>query len=152
WFDDLAAGGRYARRSIIIFRTVLRAALADAVEEGLLRRSPAARVPMPKVVAKPERAREVDAWKEDQVDVFLATIEGHRWAWPPRLAVLYGLRRSELPALKWDDVDFDRRTVTIDEGLVEVHGRPVWTEGKTARSRRTFGIDADTAGHFASHR
>ena len=28
----------------------------------------------------------------------------------------------------------------------------MWTEGKTARSRRTFGIDADTANHLASHR
>src|SRR4051794_6062023 len=43
---------------------------------------PAARVPMPKVVAKPERVREVDAWDEDQIDVFLATIEGHRWGAP----------------------------------------------------------------------
>jgi integrase len=64
----------------------------------------------------------VAAWDEDQVDVFLATIEGHRWAAPLRLAVLYGVRRSELLALKWDDVDFDRRTITVDEGLVEVHG------------------------------
>ncbi len=139
WFEGLATDGRFARRSIVIFRTVLRAALVDAVEEGLLRRSPAARVPMPKLVAKPPR--EVSAWDEDQVDVFLATVEGHRWAAPLRVAVLYGLRRSELLALKWDDIDLDRRTITIDEGLVEVHGRPVWTEGKNARSRRTFGID-----------
>src|SRR3954454_15356797 len=38
WLESLAADGKFARRSIIIFRTVLRAALADAVEEGLLRR------------------------------------------------------------------------------------------------------------------
>jgi integrase len=152
WLDGLAADGKYARRSIVIFRTVLRAALADAVEEGLLRRSPAARVPMPKVVAKPERAWDVAAWDEEQVEVFLATIEGHRWAGPLRLAVLYGLRRSELLALKWDDVDLVRRTITIDQALVEVHGRPVWTDGKNARSRRTFVIDADTAAHLASHR
>jgi integrase len=138
WLDGLASGGEYARRSIIIFRTVLRAALADAVEEGLLRRSPAARVPMPKVVAKPEREREVPAWDEGQVDTFLEAIEGHRWAAPLRLAVLYGLRRSELLGLRWKGVNLDRRTVTIDAGVVEVRGRPVWTEGKNARSRRTF--------------
>src|SRR6516164_7262128 len=44
WLDDLAAAGQLSRRSIQICRTVLRAALADAVEDGLLRRSPAARV------------------------------------------------------------------------------------------------------------
>ena len=152
WLDGLASGGMYARRSIIIFRTVLRAALADAVEEGLLRRSPAARVPMPKVVAKPEREREVQAWDEGQVDTFLAAVEGHRWAAPLRLAVLYGLRRSELLGLRWEGVNLDRRTITIDAGVVEVRGRPVWTEGKNARSRRTFGIDGDTGSRLGAHR
>lgn len=61
WIDDLAAAGRLSRRSVQICRMVLRAALADVVEEGLLRRSPAARVPKPKVVVKPEREREVEA-------------------------------------------------------------------------------------------
>jgi integrase len=107
---------------------------------------------MPRTVAKADRAREVQAWDEAQVDTFLDTIAGHRWAGPLRLAVLYGLRRSELLALKWDDVDLDARTITVDQALVEVHGRPVWTEGKNARSRRTFGIDTDTAGHLGAHR
>jgi integrase len=152
WLESLASGGVYARRSVQIFRMVLRAVLADAVEEGLIRRSPAARVPMPRTIAKADRAKEARAWDEAQVDTFLDTIAGHRWAGPLRLAVLYGLRRSELLALKWDDVDLDARTITVDEALVEVHGRPVWTEGKNARSRRTFGIDTDTAGHLAAHR
>ena len=55
WLDGLAAAGDLSWRSIQICRTVLRAALADAVEEGLLRRSPAARVPMPRTVAKPPK-------------------------------------------------------------------------------------------------
>jgi hypothetical protein len=52
---------------------VLRAALADAVEEGLLRRSPAARVALPKVVVREPTAEEVDAWDEAQVRAFLPT-------------------------------------------------------------------------------
>jgi hypothetical protein len=39
WIDGMAAGGVYARRSIQIFRMVLRAALDEAVAEGRLRRS-----------------------------------------------------------------------------------------------------------------
>ncbi len=52
WLDGLAAGGRLSRRSIQILRMVLRAALDDAVATGELRRSPAARVGMPKQVTK----------------------------------------------------------------------------------------------------
>ncbi len=152
WYEELAAGGVLNKRSITIVRRVLRAALEDAVDEGLIRRNPAARVPVPKKVVKPERTKEVDAWDEDQVRKFIAAIKGHRWAGPIRLSTLYGLRRSELLALRWDDIDFDERTVRIDEALIEVEGRPVFTEGKNERSRRTFGIDADTAAHLAAHR
>src|SRR4051812_4951127 len=43
WIGGMAGGGVSARRSIQIFRMVLRAALDEAVAEGRLRRSPAAR-------------------------------------------------------------------------------------------------------------
>ncbi|HZA77781.1 MAG TPA: hypothetical protein VE623_15475 [Acidimicrobiales bacterium] len=99
WLDDLAEAGRLSRRSIQICRTVLRAALADAVEEGLLRRSPAARVPMPRAVAKPPKEKEVGAWTEEQAARFLAVCADHRWAVAFRLGVLYGLRHSEALAL-----------------------------------------------------
>jgi integrase len=151
WYDELAAGGVLNKRSITIIRRVLRAALEDALDEGLIRRNPAARVPVPKRVVKPQRPKEVDAWDEDQIRTFLTAIDGHRWAGPIRLSTLYGLRRSELLALKWDDVDFDERTIRVDEALIEVEGRPVWTEGKNERSRRTFAVDADTAKHLAAH-
>ena len=80
WLEDLAAAGRLSWRSIQICRTELRAALADAVEEGLLHRSPAARVPMPRAVAKPAKQKEVDAWTEVQVARFLSVSADHRWA------------------------------------------------------------------------
>jgi hypothetical protein len=38
WIDGLASAGRLSWRSVQICRNVLRAALADAVEEGLIRR------------------------------------------------------------------------------------------------------------------
>jgi hypothetical protein len=44
WIEGLASGGKLSKRSVQICRTVLRAALSEAVEEGLLARSPAARV------------------------------------------------------------------------------------------------------------
>lgn len=152
WLEALAAGGTYSRRSIGIFRMVLRAALADAVEAGDLRRSPAARVPMPRVVAKPERTKEVDAWDDTQLQRFLDVVDAHRWAGPIRLAVLYGLRRSELLGLRWSTIDLKQGTIKITAGLVEVHGRPVWTDGKNARSRRTIPLDPATLRAVQVHR
>jgi integrase len=152
WLDDLAKGGELARRSIQICRTILRAVLNDAVEEGLLRRNPAVRVGMPRQVTRPDRQRDVDAWDEQQVTRFLEATAKHRWAAPFRLAVLYGLRRSELLALTWADLDLDAGTVNIDKALVEVKGGLVQTPGKTKRSRRIVPVDADTARMLSTHR
>ena len=152
WIDGMAAGGVYARRSIQIFRMVLRAALDEAVAEGRLRRSPAARVGMPRVVVKADRVREVPAWTEDDVRKFLAAVKDHRWYGPIRLDVLYGLRRSELLGLKWGDINLKAGTVRIERGLTEVGGVPTWTDGKNARSRRTIPIDPTTAQHLGAHR
>ena len=152
WLDGLAAGGRLSRRSIQILRMVLRAALDDAVATGELRRSPAARVGMPRQVTKAGHQRDADAWTEDELHRFLVAISGHRWEAPLRLAVLYGLRRSELLAVRWSAVDAKRGTVRIERALVEVRGRPEWSSGKNARSRRTIPIDESMVRALVSHR
>lgn len=152
WLEGLAAGGEFSRRSIQIFRMVLRAALADAVETGELRRSPAVRVGMPKRVAKAERSRETEAWDENELQQFLRASASHRWGGPLRLASLYGLRRSELLGLRWSSVDLDAGTVRIEAALIEVRGRPEWSEGKNARSRRTVPIDPGTVEALVGHR
>ncbi len=152
WLDELAAGGKMGRRSIAIFRMVLRAALAEAVDTGELRRSPASRVAMPRVVVKPDLEREVDAWDDAALAKFLAAIEGHRWEGPFRLAVMYGLRRSELLGLGWSSVDLKKGSVRIERALVEVHGRPEWSDGKNARSRRTIPIDPSMVKALTVHR
>ena len=152
WLESLAGEGALGRRSISILRMVLRAALADAVEAGELRRNPAARVALPRVVAKPDAVKEVEAWDDDDLFRFLAAVEDHRWAGPLRLSALYGLRRSELLGLHWSAVNLRTGKVRIEAALVEVRGRPVWSEGKNARSRRTIPIDAQTAKSLTAHR
>jgi integrase len=144
WLEQLAAGGRLSRRGIEICRTVLRAALRDAVEEGRLRRNPAARVPMPRQIAKSPKARVTEAWTEAEVADFLRAAAEHRWAVGFRIAVLYGLRRSELLALRWDDVDSAGGRIRIDEGLVQLRHGVAWTNTKSARSRRTIPLDPET--------
>ncbi len=152
WIDGLATGGRLSRRSIQICRTVLRAALAEAVEEGMIARSPAARVGLPRTVAKPAIEKEAVTWSSEEVDRFLEATAEHRWAIAFRLGVLYGLRRSEVLALRWDDVDLDARTLRIDESLVATNTGAAWSRAKNERSRRTIPIDAVTGRLFQSRR
>ena len=152
WLNVLAQGGGLSRRSIQIIRMTLRAALASAVGAGELRRSPAAQVPMPREVVRKPRSREADSWDDAELDRFLNTVASHRWGGPIRLETLYGLRRSELLAIHWSDLDLKRRRLTITAGLVEADGELVWTSGKNPRSHRTIPLDTDTVRTLMDHR
>ncbi len=54
--------------------------------------------------------------------------------------------------MRWSTVDLKTGTVRIERALVEVRGRPEWSAGKNARSRRTIPIDPATAKALAAHR
>ncbi len=144
WIDDLAAGGKLGRRSIQICRTVLRAALTEAVDEGLIPRSPAARVGLPRTVAKEVKPKDAVAWDAADVDRFLEATGEHRWAVAFRLGALFGLRRSEVLALRWDDVDVEAKSLRIDESLVATNEGAAWSNAKNERSRRVIPLDDDT--------
>jgi integrase len=151
WIEELAGAGKLSRRSVQICRTVLRAALADAVDEGLIPRSPAARVGLPRTVAKPAKIKEIEAWDTADVTRFLEVTRDHRWAIGFRLGVLYGLRRSEVLALRWDDVDTDAKTLRVDQSLVAVNKGAAWSDAKNERSRRRIPLDNETL-RVLSHR
>jgi len=152
WIEALAAGGKLSRRSVQICRTVLRAALTEAVDEGLISRSPAARVGLPRTVAKPVREKETETWTADEVHRFLEATASHRWAVAFRVSVLYGLRRSEMLALKWKNLDVDAGTLKIDESIVATRTGASWSNAKNERSRRTVPIDEDTMRAFVRRR
>jgi integrase len=152
WISNLAEGGKLSRRGVQICRNVLRASLREAVDEGLIPRSPAARVGLPRTVAKPERVKETEAWTAEEVDRFLDASASHRWALAFRLGVLYGLRRSEILALRWDDLDTKAGTLRIDESLVATRTGAAWSNAKNERSRRIIPLDDETLREFARRR
>lgn len=152
WIEALANGGKLSKRSVQICRTVLRAALTEAVDEGLIPRSPAARVGLPRTVAKPVRVKETETWTADEVDRFLEATATHRWAVAFRVSVLYGLRRSEMLALKWKNLDVDAGSLKINESIVATRTGAEWSNAKNERSRRTIPIDEETMRAFARRR
>jgi integrase len=103
-------------------------------------------------VAKAARNKDTVAWTEPQVDRLLATTADHRWAIAFRLGVLYGLRRSEVLALRWDDLDVKASTLRIDESLVATNRGAAWGNAKNERSRCTIPIDSETMRVFARRR
>ncbi len=87
------------------------------------------------------------------MEKFLEATAEHRWAVAWRLGVLYGLRRSEVLALRWNDVDAEASTLRIDESLVPTNeGGASWGNAKNERSRRTIPLDDSTMRVLQSRR
>ena len=112
-------------------------ALSDAVHDKLIKSNPASIVKMPKPEGRVMKFRpEFLSMKE--VDRLLLLFTGSVVELPVRLCAFYGLRRSEVLGLKWDAIDFNRRTITIETTLQQGIGGNYEDETKTESSMRTL--------------
>jgi integrase len=97
--------------SVRYVKTVLVAALNQAVAWGLLPRNPAEHVNVPK--ARPTEHR---IFTEDEAERFLQIVAGHRFEPIYRIALSLGLRMGEIRRLKWEDVNFETGKIYIRPG------------------------------------
>lgn len=94
----------------------------------------------PKVLLYPNESKEREWLDPEQIDIFVSAIKGTPVE-IPALLCLSSLRRSEMLAVKWSNVDLARKTIKIhgstvrgSSGLVEKQ------QNKTDKSRRTIPI------------
>lgn len=132
---DTIVGRGVSARTVQLSRAVLRTMLADAEREQLIHRNVAALVKGPRV----ER-QEVQPWSAEEAARFLASVAEHRLSALFSVGITLGLRKGELLALRWADVDLNGGTLRVHRtvqrlgsGAGLVIGTP-----KTARSRRTI--------------
>lgn len=63
------------------------------------------------------------SWADaEQTAALLTTVAGTRFHGPILVAVTTGLRRGELLALRWADVDLDKRTLSVVRTVDEIQG------------------------------
>ena len=108
-----------------------RAALEKAVQEGLLRSNPAAGCKLP-----PKRGREMQVLGREELQRFLLQAEAEGCFELFLLDLSTGLRRGELLALQWGDLDFDTGTLTVEKQVYEVKGQLQLSVPKTKASIR----------------
>ena len=129
------------RRHVLVLRSILEA----AVEDGRITRNPCRGVKLP-----PENSLPMRFLEPDEVATLVAAHPGHYQ--PLVLTAAYvGLRWGELAGLKVERVDLLRRTIRVEEQLVDVSGRLVFTPPKTKAGIRTVTIPAALADVLATH-
>lgn len=114
-----------------------RSIFADLMAQGVVARNPAALVkalpgqkPVLTTLSADDMAALLESTRDDPFHV----------AW---LLASYGLRRGEILALRWDAVDFDAETVTIDASRVATAGKATTGVPKTPSSVRTLPMPPD---------
>ncbi len=126
-------------RTVEFARAVLRRAMQDAVLDRVIELNPVVGTKRPKVT-KPKHA----TWTGAQLRAFLDGLEEtNRWLPMWTLAAATGMRRGELMALRWADVDLDAGLVHVERSVTQVGQERVYVTPKN-HERRDVSIDPRT--------
>ena len=118
-------------RMVRMCHATCRSALEKAVQDGLIRVNPALGCKLP-----PKKAREMQVLTREELQRFLiqAKFEGYYEVFLLDLAT--GLRRGELMALQWDDLNFKTGVLNVNKQVYDVRGQLQISTPKTKNSIR----------------
>lgn len=117
--------------------TLVKTAMQDALINDLIRSNPAYKVKPPKK-EKPKH----DFYTVDELVQLLSVAKGTILEVPIFLAVMFGLRRSEVIGLRWSDIDFTNKTLTINGSVTRhcIDGKWVDTYSDTLKTEASHSV------------
>lgn len=124
----------------------LRGIFETAVDNDVLQKNPCRNVDAKSRATKNEKR----VYDKASVD-FLCSSD-HKYGLLIHILLRMGLRCSELCGLKWEDVDFDKGTLTVERALTTEGGRVYIGDPKSFNSRRTLPIPDDLLIRMRSER
>ena len=94
----------------------IRKSLQYAVKIGLINYNPADRVERPR-----KQKYVASFYNEQELETLFAAVKGKPIELAVILGAFYGLRRSEAVGLRWDAIDYERKTLTIKHTVTQVN-------------------------------
>jgi len=139
-------------RTVQLIHVTLHKALKNAVKTGLIIRNAAEAVEAPKIQRK-----EMRVMNESDIHIFLEYAKG-----TPYYALFYtslftGMRRAELLALRWSDIDLSLCQLSVTRSMqyandADSQKRISFKEPKTSKSRRLIALSPSTAIVLKEHK
>jgi integrase len=140
---------KLSARTVLHVHNALRPCLASAVKKKLLVNNPADDAETP----QPDNLNVATILSEDQLQALVRGFRGHPLEWIVDIAALTGARRNEILALRWRDIDFDAKTMTIARSVEQTKEFGRHTKGpKSERGKRTIAIDDALAERLRKYR
>ncbi|MEC1744166.1 site-specific integrase [Schinkia azotoformans] len=136
FYNELLEEKELAEASIRKCHTIMQAALNDALTDGFVNRNIASLVKPPRIPKT-----EIKIWDEEQLNIFLSAVKGDRLYIAFFLAAATGMRRGEVLGVRWRDIDFERKLLSVIQ-TITAFGTSA--ETKTLTSRRMIDIDEIT--------
>ena len=137
FYNDLYNRGLSAN-TVKHYHALLHRAFKYAIKMDILSSNPTEKTERPKL-----SRYAATYYNEKELEELFKAFEGDRMELVVYIAAYYGLRRSEICGLKWDAIDFDKKTITVcrkivskfDNGKEEIVCQD---ELKTEASKRTL--------------
>ena len=126
---------RVSAATVLHYHANIHKALKYAVKHKLIASNPADQV------ERPKKTRYIGSYYDaEEVSQLLEVSKGSKLELPIMLAAFYGLRRSEVIGLKWNAVDFDRDTITIQHTVTScnVDGKRVMVAADTTKTKSSL--------------
>ena len=157
YYNRLSDNGK----SPSIIKTInekLKSSMIDAEKNGYIEKNYCQLVNLPKEKIKEKK---IEVFSVDQQNDFLEIIKGHEFEILFLLAIGTGLRRGELLALRWSDIDFENKTINVDSNIQQAYIfedeetkrlEKIEQEPKTINSFRTVPIPSKVLDKLQEHK
>ncbi len=146
FYNDLYEIRRFTVGTIGTIHRILNQILEFAVDDDLIRKNPAKKALKEFTAGTHKETTTRKAMTVAEQELFESFLENSQKynRWHPLFIVMLwtGLRAGELTALRWDDIDFEKDTITVDHNLVYVgdeqlkNNRAIITTPKTQNGVR----------------
>lgn len=113
----------------------IRKCLQYAFQIGLIKSNPADRVERPR---KDKYLATI--YNQQELEILFKAVKGDPIELGVILAAFYGLRRSEVVGLKWDAIDFEKKTISIKHTVTQVNvdGKNITVQKDRTKTKSSY--------------
>lgn len=140
--------GGLSPRSVKYIHTIILLALNHAMQDEIISRNVATLVDPPR-----QEKPQIKYWTWEQAKKFITATKNDRYYMFYLIALSTGMARGEVLGLRWQDIDWERRTLSVRQTIVNTNDGPIiQASAKTENRERTLDVTPALLAKIRGHR